>query len=91
MQTKINSMYRRIPVMKHKTDSLYALGHSSDEEGYAVEDLTQMEGEPDEFVEDSQEQNQVVDSMSPSVIHKSDNEELDRTCIDSSDWRLLRG
>jgi hypothetical protein len=63
--SSISSMYRRIPVMTHTTDSLYALGRSSEEEGYADEDLTQMEGEPDEFVEDSQEQNQVVDSMSP--------------------------
>jgi hypothetical protein len=39
MQVKINSMYRRIPIMKqHKSDSLYTLGPSSDEEEYAVED-----------------------------------------------------
>jgi hypothetical protein len=54
-------------------------------------DLTQMEGESDEFVEDSQAQDQVVDSMSPSLIYQSGDEELDRTCIDSSEWRLLRG
>jgi hypothetical protein len=34
VQMKINFT----PIMKHKTDSLYTLGHSSDEEEYAVSD-----------------------------------------------------
>jgi hypothetical protein len=59
-------------------------------EGESDEDLTQMEGGSGEFVEDSQEQDQVVDSMSPSLIYQSGDEELDRTCIDSSECRLLR-
>jgi hypothetical protein len=49
-------------------------------------------------VEDSQEQDQVVDSdgsggtpLIPSLIYQSGDEELDRTCIDSSEWQLLRG
>jgi hypothetical protein len=38
MQVKINSIYRQIPIMKHKSDSIFTLGHSSDEEDYAVDD-----------------------------------------------------
>ena len=49
-----------------------------------------MEGDQDEFVEDSQEQNQDVDSMSPSLIYKSDDDELDRTCIDNWNWNWRR-